>query len=173
MQRTGGMYNPVEYGGTIRNCADGPTPWHSWVSCEETFHLWGSRDDGYKHGYVFDVPAFGTASGRRVRAAGGFSQEAVAVDPRTGILHETEDANPCGFYKYVQPGTSHWRGDRRRGKGPCDGGLYALAIAGESGRDLRGREWTGATFYGDRLFANVQSAGVTFAIRDPWRKGGL
>lgn len=34
-------------------------------------------------------------------------------------------------------------------------------------------EWAGATFHEDWLFANVQSPGVTFAIRGPWKKGAL
>lgn len=33
------------------------------------------------------------------------------------------------------------------------------------------REWAGATFYGEWLFVNVQSPGVTFAITGPWEKG--
>ncbi|MEQ9568513.1 MAG: twin-arginine translocation pathway signal protein, partial [Pseudomonadales bacterium] len=39
--------------------------------------------------------------------------------------------------------------------------------------DYRSREWAGATFYGDWLFANVMSPGVTFAIRGPWKRGVL
>ena len=167
----GGMYNNNEFGGTttllfdrrrgvfleshtslggtIRNCAGGPTPWASWISCEETFHPWGSRADGFNHGYVFDVPAFGISDGMPIRAAGRFSHEAVAVDPRTGVLYETEDANPAGFYKYVQPGAGapHWRGGRGRGETLRDGGeLYALAVASAPGKDLRGGFRAGKTF---------------------------
>ncbi len=39
--------------------------------------------------------------------------------------------------------------------------------------DFRSREWAGATFYGDWLFVNIQSPGVTFAITGPWRNGTL
>ncbi len=39
--------------GTIRNCAGGPTPWGSWLSCEETTDVVGTT----RHGYVFEVPA--------------------------------------------------------------------------------------------------------------------
>ena len=36
--------------------------------------------------------------------------------------------------------------------------------------DYRGSEWTGAVFSpdGETLFANIQSPGITFAIRGPW-----
>lgn len=80
--------------GTIRNCAGGHNPLgRSWLTCEET--------TASGHGYIFEVPAKGTASAVPIKDAGRFSHEAVAVDPRTGIVYETEDAGICGFYRYV------------------------------------------------------------------------
>ena len=38
--------------GTLRNCAGGPTPWDSWMTCEETNDF-----TTIPHGYVFDVPS--------------------------------------------------------------------------------------------------------------------
>ncbi|MGL5929459.1 MAG: alkaline phosphatase PhoX [Dermatophilaceae bacterium] len=84
--------------GTIRNCAGGPTPWHTWLSCEETTDV---GPDGTRHGYVFEVPENGRSTGRPLRQMGRFSHEAVCVDPRTDIVYLTEDATPSGFYRYL------------------------------------------------------------------------
>jgi secreted PhoX family phosphatase len=83
--------------GTIRNCGGGPTPWGSWLSCEETLEVNGA----VRHGYVFEVPAAGSSDGVPIRGMGRFNHEAVAIDPSTGIAYLTEDATPSGLYRYV------------------------------------------------------------------------
>ena len=92
--------------GTLRNCAGGPTPWGSWLSGEETLENSSSTNYAQNHGYIFEVPV-GTAPGSPavatpLRHLGRFAHEAVAVDPATGIVYETEDqGDGSGFFRFV------------------------------------------------------------------------
>jgi uncharacterized protein len=92
--------------GTLRNCAGGPTPWGSWLSCEETLENTSSTNFAQNHGYIFEVPVDATpgkpASPVALKHLGRFAHEAAAVDPATGIVYETEDqGNVSGFYRFV------------------------------------------------------------------------
>lgn len=105
----------VSLQGTIVNCAGGPTPWGSWITCEETTQ---GETQGWArdHGYNFEVPVSAEDEINPVplKAMGRFVHEAVAVDPSSGFVYETEDRgfNPArgfvgsGFYRFVpeEPG---------------------------------------------------------------------
>jgi len=91
--------------GTHVNCAGGVAYQAAgWITCEETV---ADTRLGYakKHGYAFFVPAGRDArqeNPRPLTAMGRFAHEAVAVDPRTGVVYETEDAgNDSGFYRFI------------------------------------------------------------------------
>ncbi|MCZ6674036.1 MAG: DUF839 domain-containing protein [Verrucomicrobia bacterium] len=133
------IYNPksrkvereyLSLAGTCRNCAGGATPWNSWVTCEETVIR---ADEGVEkdHGYNFEVPV-----SSRIRLAdpipltemGRFNHEAIAVDPVSGVVYETEDRGDGLIYRYI-PNVP--------GKLAKGGKLQALAIKGWSSCDTR------------------------------------
>jgi uncharacterized protein len=114
--------------GTIRNCAGGPTPWNSWLTCEENLDFPGSGTAALQqtHGWVFEVPAFGNASPVPIAGLGRFNHEAAAVDPLTGAVYLTEDTGTSGLYRYAS---------RRYGRLQSGGKLQMLRVVGQPGLD--------------------------------------
>ena len=92
----------ISLNGTIVNCSGGLTPWGSWITCEET-NAGIPQGWNAQHGYCFEVPASADMSvpAFPMHAMGRFSHEALAVDPATGIVYETEDAGDSGFYRFI------------------------------------------------------------------------
>ena len=130
----------VSLNGTTVNCAGGRgLGERTWITAEET--VGGPEAESpierfpVRHGYLFEVPVRRgpgeLKKGVPIRAAGRFKHEAVAVDPRTGVVYETEDPGTglgAGFYRYIP------NNPRRLTQG---GRLQMLAVRGAPKQDMR------------------------------------
>ncbi len=117
-------------GGTSVNCAGGPTPWGTWLSCEEI-----------DRGYVYECDVTRNAPARRP-ALGRFKHEAAAVDGPRRTVYLTEDESDGCLYRFRYPNA----GDLSSGTlevasvaGPDGGEVTWLPVPDPSGGSTRTR----------------------------------
>jgi hypothetical protein len=148
------------------NCSGGIMPWGSWITCEETVNgpdvgpdFTGASNVTLekRHGFIFEVPAGGQSNRQPVTAAGRFAHEAVAFDPREGILYLTEDnfGFPSGFYRYVPSSNP-----MRTGTLSNDGKLQMLAVVGRPNIHLEAAAVAGTTY--DVEWVDIADPNPTF-----------
>jgi uncharacterized protein len=98
-------------GGTSSNCAGGPTPWGTWLSCEEV-------DDGL----VWECDPLGEREAVARPALGTFKHEAVCIDSRRGHAYLSEDEGDGCLYRF-----------KPARKGDLSEGRLQVAVVGRRG----------------------------------------
>jgi uncharacterized protein len=79
--------------GTTHNCSGGPTPWGTWLSCEEV-----------DAGLVWECDPTQPSQGVSRPALGTFKHESAAVDSAAGQVYLTEDTGDGNLYRFTPDG---------------------------------------------------------------------
>jgi secreted PhoX family phosphatase len=103
--------------GTNVNCAGGPTPWGSWLSCEEI-----------GLGSVYECDVTGRSKALKRRGLGTFKHEAVAIEPVQHQAYLTEDEPDGCFYRFTP------RDVTTSGRMNLDEGRLEVAVVAKTGQ---------------------------------------
>ena len=142
----------ISLGGSAINCSGGITPWRTWLTCEETELKAGDPTTGYTkdHGFIFEVDPYDDRRNDNptpLKEMGRFQHEAVAIDPATGIVYETEDAFIAplgGFYRFLPNRPRGGWGSLRAGgelQAMHIDGLPDLSVVQDPGTVFRNVQW--------------------------------
>lgn len=111
--------------GTTNNCAGGPTPWGTWLTCEEI-----------DEGLVYECDPTGRQLAVPAPLLGVFKHEAAAVDPVHRHIYLTEDTEDGNFYRFVP---EHYpeggRADLSKGR------LEVAVVTGDDPLQTRPVQW--------------------------------
>jgi len=89
---------------TTGNCAGGPTPWNTWLTCEEI-----------NEGFVLECDPSGKKKPIKYKSLGMFRHEAASVDPKTFNIYMTEDQEEGGFYRFIPEKESKKKANYKKG----------------------------------------------------------
>ncbi len=104
--------------GTSVNCAGGPTPWGTWLSCEE-----------HETGLIYECDPVGKDEAVACPMLGSFKHEAAAVDPVYKYIYLTEDEPDGNLYRF----TPEYYPDN--GRADLSTGILEVAVINENNLD--------------------------------------
>jgi len=115
------LRHQISLAGTLDNCGGGPSPWRTWLTCEETLETLEKP-----HGYIFEVDPWHGGNPEPIVPLGRFEHEAISFD-RSGRAYLTEDATePFGLvYRFTPNNPLGGKGSLHAG-----GTLEALSVEG-------------------------------------------
>ena len=102
--------------GTNVNCAGGPTPWDTWLSCEE-----------FANGRVFETDPWGAVEAIERPSLVRFKHEAATVDPEYGGAYLSEDETDGRLYRFQSSATDE------HGHPSLTEGVLQVAVVDTSG----------------------------------------
>ena len=102
--------------GTNVNCAGGPTPWGTWLSCEEV-----------ANGRVFETDPWGAVEAIERPSLGRFKHEAATIDPEFGCVYLSEDETDGRLYRFQSSATDE------HGHPSLTEGVLQVAVVDTSG----------------------------------------